>query len=83
MNIYFEDEIKKYNIKYDLISMIIYTYKEENSLRILSICKSVINTKDYRISFYSSAKPEKLKGDFKNSVSQPFILFYQLERNES
>ena len=82
MNIYFEDEIKNNNIKYDLISMINYTYNEKNSLRFLSICKSVINTINYWISFYSNAKPEKLKGDYKNSVSQPYILFYQLEKNE-
>ena len=82
MNIYLEDEIKNNNIKYDLISMINYTYEEKNSLRFLSICKSVINTTNYWISFYSNAKPEKLKGDYKNSVSQPYILFYQLEKNE-
>ena len=77
LNNYCSNRIKKH-IQYELISMINYLYNENNDLRFSSICRLINNGETIWVSFYPGSKPKKLKGDYKNNVSQPYLLFYQL-----
>ena len=56
----------------------------ERKIKFFSICKSFfgpINNK-YWISFVSNSKPKGLKAYY-NDISQPYILFYKLQKKNN
>ena len=84
---YYSKKNKKYNdinnFEYNLISMIQYS-NYERKIKFFSICKSFfgpINNK-YWISFVSNSKPKGLK-TYYNDISQPYILFYKLQKKNN
>ena len=82
INIFHSPLIKEYNnIKreYELICMVNYMKDTKTEkIRFISICKN-FTTKKYWISFICNTRPQKLKKDYENDVSLPYILFYQLK----
>ena len=84
---YLSNKNKKYNdinnYEYNLISMVQYS-KIEEKIKFFSICKSLfgpLNNK-YWISFVSNSKPKGLK-TYYNDISQPYILFYKLQKKNN
>ena len=73
---------KKYNnnnnnnkLEYNLISIINYLFDDKI---FISICKlKQMFNKMRWVSFMCNSNPKELSGDFRNSVSHPYILFYK------
>ena len=67
------------NCDYNLIGMVNYLYEKETEIRFISICKSVFWPKKNRkwISFSCGSSPCLLEGDYRNSKTHPYLLFYE------
>lgn len=66
-------------LEYNLICLINYLFEDNNKIRFISICKLLLGLNKKRwISFSCGSEPKQLEGDYRNDISHPYILFYQL-----